>query len=262
MVWVEGWVVAVSSKALRAISCVAVCSIVAGCSGLESFRPSLPARLLVKQSDQSQLPQLADPSEQRLKIAWETARLAEQRGMDQEAIEAYLTVREHEPSRVGVAHALAVLYDRSGMTDAAEREYQAALSETPDDADVHCDYGYFLYSNGRLEPAEANLREALRLQPTHRQATVNLALVLGHRGRYEEAGELFTAAIGPAAAMHNVGMLKLQAGDVAAAQEMLAEAKRRDPSIQQGQPVLERLARIEAAPNSNRVSAAESPTKR
>ncbi|QDV12619.1 lipoprotein NlpI [Rosistilla oblonga] len=185
---------------------------------------------------------LADPSDQELAIAWETAQLAEQRGMDREAIEAYLEVRKHDPTKPDVAHALAVLYDRSGMTDAASREYKTALQQRPNNPDLHCDYGYFLYSTGDYSGAEASLREALRLQPDHTQATINLAVVIGAHGRYDEAQALFTEAIGPAAAMHNIGMLRLRAGEVEAAKSLLAEASRRDPSIDVGQPVLDRLA--------------------
>ena len=221
---------------------------VSGCSGLPTLNRSLPSfvRNELKPVPGTHVPgaqqSLTDPSNQELAIAWETAQLAEQRGMDREAIDAYLEVRKHDPSKPGVAHALAVLYDRSGMTDAASREYQTALQQRPDDANLHSDFGYFLYSTGDNAGAEASLREALRLQPAHRQATINLALVVGDGGRYDEAQALFAQAIGPAAAMHNVGMLRLRAGEVEVAKSMLAEAKRRDPSISAGAPVLERLS--------------------
>lgn len=216
---------------------------VTGCSGLPSAPRSLSSIIRSQPKPTPGIQAgLTDPSNQELAIAWETARLAEQRGMDPEAIEAYLEVRNHDPAKPGVAHSLAVLYDRSGMTDAATREYQTALQENPASADLHCDFGYFLYSTGETERAEASLREALRLQPEHPQATINLGLVIGSQGRYDEAQGLFTQAIGPAAAMHNVGMLRLRAGEVDAAKSMLAEAKRRDPSISVGGPVLERLS--------------------
>ncbi len=224
------------------IACLLLLSLT-GCSALPGFkRSSLSTARKAPQATGGGQETLADPSNQELAIAWETARLAEQRGMDKEAIAAYLEVRKHDPGKPGVAHALAVLYDRSGMTDAASREYRAALQERPGAPNVHCDYGYFLYSTGDSSGAESSLREALRLQPQHKQATINLALVLGDAGRYDEAQALFTEAIGPAAAMHNVGMLRLRAGDVQAAQSLLAEAQRRDPSISQGAPILARLS--------------------
>ena len=204
---------------------------------------SLPSQLTQKAEPPAiHVPvRLEDPQGKQLEISRETAALAEERGLDEEAITAYLEVRKLDPTAVGVAHRLAVLYDRSGMTDAASREYQAALRESPQNADIQCDYGYFLYSTGRDAEAENSLRESLRLSPEHRQATINLALVIGNQGRYDESLELFTKAIGPAAALHNVGMLKLRAGEMDSARQMLSEASRRDPSIAQSPGVLERL---------------------
>jgi len=210
----------------------------AGCSSLASLKRSVAGAGTSNPPMALPQTQLANPAGQELAIAWETAQLAEQRGLDSEAIAAYRQVRAADPTRPGVAHALAVLYDRSAMTDAAAREYQTALLENPKDANLHCDHGYFLYSTGNLQQAEAALRESLRLQPEHRQATINLALVIGKQGRFDEAEQLFTRAIGPAAALHNVGMLKLQAGQSTTGGEMLAEAARRDPSIGQSPRVL------------------------
>ncbi len=224
---------------VRLLVCLLVFA--SGCAHLPSISPS-SLRLLKREAPIVAQPALADPSNQDLAIAWETAKLAEQRGMDQEAIKAYLEVRKHDATKPGVAHALAVLYDRSGMTDAASREYQAALSESPDDADLHCDYGYFMYWTGKLAEADASLRKALKLQPGHKRATVNLALVLGDQGQFDEAQKLFTQAIGPAAAMHNVGMLHLRAGNIDTAKQLLAEAKRLDPSIDQSQSALQWIA--------------------
>ena len=100
-----------------------------------------------------------------LSICLETAELARTRGMDEEAIEQFTRARQIDPNVTGVAHPLAVLYDRAGRADAAEREYLAALEEEPHDPDVLCDYGYFLYSRDRFEEAEAKLRESLERSP-------------------------------------------------------------------------------------------------
>ncbi len=172
-----------------------------------------------------------------LSICLETAELARKRGMDEEAIEQFKRARQIDPDVTGVAHPLAVLYDRAGRADAAEREYLAALEESPNDPDVLCGYGYFLYSRDRIEEAEAKLRESLERAPQHRQAQINLGLVLGSRGEYAEAESLFRRAIGPAAA-HNVGMLKLRAEDESAAVADLRSAAARDPSLEATREVI------------------------
>lgn len=173
-----------------------------------------------------------------LSICLETAELARARGMDEEAIEQFTRARQIDPNVTGVAHPLAVLYDRAGRADAAEREYLAALEEAPSDPDVLCDYGYFLYGRDRIEEAEAKLRESLEWSPGHRQAQINLGLVLGSRGEYAEAESLFRRAIGPAAAAHNVGMLKLRAGDESGAVADLRSAAARDPSLESTREVI------------------------
>lgn len=177
-----------------------------------------------------------------LSIAMETADLARKRGMDDEAIDQYLVARKLEPKVKGVAHPLAVLYDRAGKMDAAEREYRIAIVEQGDNADLLSDYGYFLYSRGKQEEAESTLRSALKKSPKHHQATVNLGLVVGARGNYDEAQKLFTAAIGPAAALHNIGMLKLRAGDQVGAMENLRGASSQDPSLNESREVLAKLS--------------------
>ena len=181
---------------------------------------------------------LGNPENQSLQIALETARLAEERAMDAEAMLAYQEVRQLDPEQPGVAHALAVLYDRAAMTDAAQREYEAALVESPADVDVLCDYGYFLYSTDELERAEEMLRRGIKVDENHQKTTINLAVVLATRREYNEAKELFEKAIGPAAALHNVGMFKLRQGDSAEGERMIAAALQKDPSLQQSAAVL------------------------
>lgn len=203
-----------------------------------------PTTAVTKAETQAQAqPALANPEGQALQIALQTARLAEQRGMDVEAIAAYEKVRKLQPNQPGVAHALAVLYDRGAMTDAAQREYNKALVESPDDADVLCDYGYFLYCIGDLHRAEQRLRQCLHIDSEHVQGATNLAVVLASGQHYDEAKTLFERAIGSAAAMHNIGLFKMRHGRSEEGRAMIAVAVEQDPSLSQPRRVLERIAR-------------------
>lgn len=211
-----------------------------GCSLLQPTISTMPG-VWKGQGDQKENP--LDPSDSiDLAICLETAELARNRGMDDEAIEQYLRARKLNPNVRGVSHPLAVLYDRAGMADAAEREYLIAKKEHPEDPDVLCDFGYFLYSRGRLPEAEASLRGALVRSPGHRQSQVNLGLVLGSGGNYAEAEELFREAIGPAAALHNIGMLKLRGGDQTEALAHLKAAAERDPSLRETRGVIAKMS--------------------
>jgi Tfp pilus assembly protein PilF len=243
--------------AMASAACLLL-STLSGCSTLSSMQLStvMPTRLpsvLPTKSPAAQ-PELAPPQlsakELDLALSLETARLAEAKGMDTEAIDSYTRARRIDPQVSGIAHSLAVLYDRAGRADAAEREYVQAVKETPRSADLLCDYGYFLHTHGRPGEAETQLRQALSLQPGHRQAQVNLALVLGTRGAFDESLRLFTEALGPAAAHHNVGMLRLKAGDRPGAIRDLSLAAARDPSLQETRAVLQSLQGTQLAAGS------------
>ncbi|MDG2223956.1 MAG: hypothetical protein P8L85_21425 [Rubripirellula sp.] len=237
------WIGANRSSFLNAISGLVVATFLAatGCASVTSKLSTVPK--LVSSSNRSATsskhPQLlGNPENQSLQIALETARLAEERAMDAEAISAYQEVRQLDPEQPGVAHALAVLYDRAAMTDAALREDAASLVESPADVDVLCDYGYFLYSTDDLERAEEMLRRGIEVDDNHQKTTINLAVVLATRREYNEAKMLFEKAIGPAAALHNIGMFKLRQGDSAEGERMIAAALQKDPSLRQSVAVL------------------------
>lgn len=231
-------------RCMQMLSLIAISVVASGCASLTSKWDVLPERASNPEPQASALLDhraLADPSDQAFEIALETAKLAEQRGMDAEAITAYQKVRHLNPDHPGVSHALAVLYDRSAMTDAAEREYNASLGESPKDVNVLCDYGYFLYSTGKLDDSERILRSGLSINQKHRQTTINLAVVLATKRRYDEAQRLFENAIGPAAALHNIGIFKLRHGNAAEGETMIAAALEKDPSLRESKAVLENV---------------------
>lgn len=151
---------------------------------------------------------------------------------DDHAIAQLERARDLDPRIKGVAHLLAVLYDRQGRMDAAEREYQRAIQESKSDADVLNDYGYFLYSRGNLALAEETLRLALRRKNDHPKAQLNLGLVLAGQGRMDESFTTFEKAVGPAAAYHNVGLLMIRNGQREEGLAYLALAAQEDPSLQ------------------------------
>ena len=150
---------------------------------------------------------------------------------DDHAIAQLERARELDPQIKGVAHLLAVLYDRQGRMDAADREYQQAMRESKHDADVLNDYGYFLYCRGDLARAEQMLQLALRQEKDHSKAQLNLGLILASEGRMDESYRMFEKAVGPAAAHHNVGMLLIRNGQREQGLEHLQQAAQADPSL-------------------------------
>lgn len=150
---------------------------------------------------------------------------------DEHAIAQLEQARQLAPNLKGIAHPLAVLYDRQGRLDAAQREYERALEEDPRSADVLNDYGYFLYSRGDFAEARQRLEQALARNAQHPKARINLAMVLAAEERYDEAFTHFEQALGPAAAHHNIGLLQLRSGMRDNGLAQLHQASARDPSL-------------------------------
>lgn len=160
---------------------------------------------------------------------------------DEHAIAQLRKARELNPGLTGVAHPLAVLYDRQGRFGQAEQEYARAIEESPT-ADVLNDYGYFLYSQGRADKAEEWLNRAIHAAPGHKKATINLAMVAAAQGNYDRAFELFEPVVGKAAAHQNLGLLMLRSGQDRDALPHLEQAAALDPSLQTSRAVVARFS--------------------
>jgi tetratricopeptide (TPR) repeat protein len=109
--------------------------------------------------------------------------------------------------------------------------------------------GARLASTGRLEEAEAALREAVATDPTHAMARNNLGLLLQLDGRSEEAIEHLRAAIEIDERDHrphqNLALASLATGDLDAALEHFARAAELAPldpglPLEAGRALLER----------------------
>lgn len=160
---------------------------------------------------------------------------------DQKAIEKFEEAQKLAPELEGVAHQLAVLYDRNSDWEAARREYQKALSESPRDADLLNDYGYFLYSQNEIHDSEKQLRKCLKVDPDHNKAFVNLGLVLAAQEDYEGAFSAFKSAVGTAAAHQNLGLLQAQKGQTELAIVSLQKAVQHDPTLKLSEKLIAQL---------------------
>ena len=57
-----------------------------------------------------------------------------------------------------------------------------------------------------------SLRKAVEIDPKHQKALTNLGMVLAAEKRFDESFEVFSKAVGPAAAHSNVGVLMAKQG--------------------------------------------------
>ncbi len=90
---------------------------------------------------------------------------------------------------------LGVVLQTKGRYQEAEAELTEALRLNPGDAQAHNNLGVLLYNQGKYEAAEARYTEALRLDPGYANAHNSLGTILSRQRRYAEAEAHFAEAI-------------------------------------------------------------------
>ncbi|MCG8650002.1 MAG: tetratricopeptide repeat protein [Pirellulales bacterium] len=223
-------------------------ALLSGCQALSSKASVLPkpASLGINHSTASRRKidkQLDQPvnKEQSAQACIAAAREFKRQGHEADAIAMFERARQHQHDVRGLSRDLATLYDRSGEYFKAQREYEAALQETPRNSELLNDFGFFHYQRGQFTQAETRLRQALEIAPTNERARTNLGMTLVKLGRVEEAEQEFAMASGPAAAAYNVATLLAKAGDVRQATHRCEKALRLQPTLEPAQQLLTSL---------------------
>lgn len=157
---------------------------------------------------------------QKADVQMAIARSLENQGNTVQAIATYHEVVKKDPGRADAYHRLAVLHDLKGDSQSARKFYTIALKKAPNDAELHCDFGYSCYLERNWGEAESHLRRALAINPDCARAHTNLGLLLARTDHEREAlVEFRKAGCDDAAAHNNVGF-------VLTLEERWAEAKR------------------------------------
>lgn len=176
------------------------------------------------------------------KACLETGRNLQSQGRDALAVTMFERALQTDPELRGVSRSLAVLYDRQGEYFKAEKHYRQALKETPKDATLWNDFGYYNYVRGRYDEAIAALTKAVKLDEFNEIAVNNLALTYAKVGRWQDARATFERTVGPAAAAYNLAALKAQMGETNSARELIAEAIDAQPTLDRAYVLAEKLA--------------------
>lgn len=79
------------------------------------------------------------------------------------------------------------LLEDKGLTDDAIKEYETALSLSPENADIRDNLGYAFFRKGQIDRAVREYETALTINPRHTDARCNLGLALFTLGDTEEA---------------------------------------------------------------------------
>ncbi len=90
---------------------------------------------------------------------------------------------------------LGVAYEQKGDLALAGQEFEKALKKNRDWVIPYLNLAHLYYRQGKLDQAEATLREGLRIKGDHPDLLNNLAWVLMEKGQLREAQALINKAI-------------------------------------------------------------------
>ena len=118
--------------------------------------------------------------------------------------------RAHTPDNPDwrILNAQGAVLDQLGRHDEAQRHYASALKIVPDEPTVLSNLGLSYLLTKDLKNAEITLRRAVAQQNAGPKVRQNLALVVGLRGRFEEAKKIATADLPENEATANVAYLQ------------------------------------------------------
>ena len=129
-------------------------------------------------------------------------------GQYQQALETL--ARAHTPDNPDwrILNVQGAVLDQMGRHDEAQRHYASALKIMPDEPTVLSNLGLSYLLKKDLKNAEITLRRAVAQQNVGPKVRQNLALVVGLRGRFEEAEKIASADLPESTAAANVAYLR------------------------------------------------------
>ncbi|TNE36283.1 MAG: hypothetical protein EP347_11520 [Alphaproteobacteria bacterium] len=104
--------------------------------------------------------------------------------------------------------AAGVAYDELDQHGKAQENYQMALLHKPDEPSVLSNLGLSYAMTGDLDRAEAMLRKANANPSAGEVVRLNLALIVGLQGKFDEAQQIAQADLPPAFAAKNIEQLR------------------------------------------------------
>lgn len=185
--------------------------------------------------------------EQRLAMA----RIAEGKNEFRAAAAIYQEILNEDPNQFDALHGMALIAARRADFENADAYFQKAYALNPNHVELLNDIGYMLYLQNRLDEAESVLRRAAAESPGHHRANNNLAMVLGQKGDFHAAFNLFAHANGTAAAYNNMAFVHYQRAEFDKAKELYARALDHDARLQPAASALLQMAHHERGRSSH-----------
>jgi Flp pilus assembly protein TadD len=160
----------------------------------------------------------------------------------------YEELREKHPDNVEVAYRLGIVADAQRRYAEAEQLFLFALQREPRNAAILADLGYCYYLQGQLTKAESALLKATALEPTNTRYSNNLALVMGHQGRYEEALDELRKSGSEADAQYNLAFVYASQDKADLSKAAFQEALAADPTHRRSREALASFEEYERMP--------------
>ena len=215
---------------------LASAGLIGGCGGLPGRTSPPPPHSATNPLDSGPSPKVTSKAAADVQFA--IGRGHEDGDKLDDAIAAYRSALAKNPKRADIEGRLAIVLDRQGSPQEADKHFEKALKLDPRNPDLLCDRGYCLYLRGQNAEAEKAYQAALTLAPKHPRTHTNLGLVLAARGDSEGAVAEFTrAGTDPADARSNLALTLALGGKVEAARDQYARAlaaKPGSPAATQG----------------------------
>lgn len=138
---------------------------------------------------------------------------------------------EVDPRNWKAHNALGVVADLEEAFSEAREHYVQALQIRPDLALLWNNLGYSVYLLGELDQAAVYMTRALELDPGHRAAKLNLALVRVRQSQFSDALAILSRNEELAKAYTDLGYLSYKVGEYEKAEEFLLEAISQSPTF-------------------------------
>jgi Tfp pilus assembly protein PilF len=159
-------------------------------------------------------------------------------------LEQGLKAYPHVPQ---MRHAAGQLYDQLGLVQQAQQQYEQAMKLAPDNADIICDAGLFMFRHGQYESAAKLLGQISSRRVSTPAGTVwyTLGVSLSRTGRPEQAEAAYRQALALkphwSAALNSLGIVLAQMSRLDEAHQSFEQAVQADPTNSQAKANLARL---------------------
>ncbi len=154
------------------------------------------------------------------------------------------------------------LKEKTAKPDEAQRLYQKAVEQFPNEPAVHNNLGLFLARQNQHAESARSLSRAVALQPQNPLYRNNLATVLVEMNRIPEAYSHLKAAHGEAGGYYNLGFLLQKKGNTQEAMGYFSAALRADPTMPPAQQWLLKLQDTQSLPQYSQQTRPSSATER